>query len=108
MPRGRPPRLGLALAGALLLATWTVGAGCGTSATDLCNEVCDCKGCSEVELEDCIDNVEDEERRAEAEGCANPYAEYTDCIAEELACRDGIVDVDGCELEYDALQTCLK
>ena len=32
-----------------------VGTGCGYSASDYCNDACDCEGCSDNELDECID-----------------------------------------------------
>ncbi len=90
--------LGLALA----------AAGCGSSATSLCNDFCDCTGCSDNELSDCIDDVEDAEKKADDEGCTDQYSDYSSCIADQFECRDGKVDADGCGSEGEQLGRCLK
>ncbi len=97
--------LGLALLGALALPA--VSSGCGVSAASLCDRVCECEGCSEPERADCVDELEDNQRAAEAKGCADQYAALLDCYDGEFECREGDVDVDGCNPEEEALNKCL-
>ena len=81
---------------------------CGTSPTALCEQACECSGCSERELEDCIDELEDDEKRAEEEGCDSEFSDMLDCFADELECKGGDdVEIDGCEGETDRLNDCL-
>jgi hypothetical protein len=90
--------LGLALA----------AAGCGGSASSLCNDLCDCTGCSDNELDDCVDDVEDQIKEAEDEGCSDQADAYIDCLSSEFECRDSEVDVDGCDSESEELGKCLR
>lgn len=94
--------LGLAVA-----ATFTLTA-CGPSASSICEAGCDCEGCSDNELEDCIDDIEDLERAAENEGCADQYDEYLSCVDDELRCDGDDVDIDGCEFEANSLGKCMN
>jgi hypothetical protein len=80
--------------------------GCGSSASSLCSDVCDCEGCSEAEQEDCVDEIEDAEKRAEDAGCEQQFDELVDCMDDQLECRDGQVDADGCESETEDLAEC--
>jgi len=89
------------------LAAAQLGLGCGTSASAVCDEICDCVGCSENEHENCIDDFEDAERVAENEGCDDQYEEYLSCFDEEIQCRSSELDVDGCESEAESLSKCL-
>lgn len=82
--------------------------GCRYSGADLCDDMCDCKGCSSIEYADCVDNADDFERQVEYEGCDGYYDDYMDCASGELACRAGAVDLDGCEREFGRLSQCLN
>jgi hypothetical protein len=96
----------IALFPALLLAL-PVLAGCGSSASSICRDVCECVGCSESEEEDCVDAVEDQQQEAEAEGCGDQVDALIDCYGSELECREGDdLDVDGCDFEEEAVSDC--
>lgn len=82
--------------------------GCGTSLADLCEEVCDCEGCSDAQLEECIDESEEIEEAAEELGCEDQLDDWVSCIDSELECRDGDADTDGCEQEEQAVARCGK
>jgi hypothetical protein len=94
--------------GALLIsALLLLGApGCGTSAADLCDEVCDCEGCSEADLDECVDELEEIEERAEALGCEDEMDDYMSCVDSELECSGSEAQVDGCDAEARALTSC--
>jgi hypothetical protein len=100
---GRAPAR--ALWALLACATTLVGCG-GASATSICDEICDCEGCSETESDECIDNIEDAERRAESDGCEEEFDALTECIDSQIECRDDRVDADGCEPEAEDLAKC--
>lgn len=95
------PIFGLALGLAVL-------PGCGYDEADLCDDTCDCTGCSENEYEDCIDNGEDLARDVEFEGCEDFYDDYLACVGDEFECRGGQVDLDGCGNEFGRLFNCLN
>ena len=96
------------MGGVVLLAAGAEAVGCGTSAGSICDEVCDCQGCSDADYDDCIDEIEDAEGDAEDEGCEDEFDTYLDCLDEELACRDNDqIDADGCEDEGKELAECM-
>ena len=93
---------------ALVLALGPVGlAGCGTSADSICDEICDCEGCSDDEHAECVDDIEDSERAAENEGCEDQFDEAMSCIDDQLECRSGNIDADGCDGELEDLDDCM-
>ena len=92
------PVLGLALAAL---------PGCGYNEEDLCDDSCDCTGCSQYDYEDCVDNADDLAREVEYQGCEDYYDEYLACVGDEFACRGGRVDLDGCGGEFQRLFNCL-
>jgi hypothetical protein len=82
--------------------------GCGTSISGMCEDTCDCTGdCSPNDEEDCVDDLEDIERDAAAEGCEEQFDEALSCLDDEFACRGGAVDADGCNAEVDNLDGCV-
>ncbi len=89
--------LGLALA----------ATGCGGSASSICNDICDCEGCSDNELDECVDEIEDQQKEAEDEGCGDQASALLDCLGAELECRDSEVDLDGCNSEQEEINNCL-
>jgi hypothetical protein len=92
----------------MAVALATGGLACGTSAASLCDEYCECEGCSDNELDECIDDIEDNERRADNEGCLDQYDDLLACYDDEGECRDGDdFDLDGCEPEARDLNDCL-
>jgi len=92
--------LGLVV-GSLLLA------GCGGAAS-LCNDICDCEGCSDSEYDDCIDNIEDQQKLADDEGCGDQADDLLSCLLDEAECREGNIDLDGCSTESKNLGQCLN
>jgi hypothetical protein len=83
------------------------GAGCGGSIAAICEEMCDCEGCSEDELDECIDEGEDIERLADNEGCEDQFDEFVACTDDEAVCRGDDFEADGCEQELDDLDDCV-
>lgn len=81
--------------------------GCGDSIEDLCDDVCDCTGCSDREYDECIDTYEDLERDAEREGCEDAFDELLSCSSDEFECHGGDVDIDGCNGELADYDHCL-
>src|SRR5262245_9260989 len=93
--------VGLAALG--VIASSGLWGGCGVSAASLCERVCECQGCSENERAECIDELEDAQRKADNEGCSDQYSALLSCFDSELECRDSEVDVDGCDPEEKSL-----
>src|SRR5690242_7249809 len=100
-----------ALTAALFLGASAVAlgpAGCGPSSGSLCNKVCDCTGCSEVEQDDCVDTLDDARKAASKKGCGDKYDDYLSCIDGELTCVEDHLDADGCELEAEEVGECMN
>lgn len=92
----------------LTLSLALAAAGCGTSAASLCADQCECEGCSETEEQECVDGVEDAEKKADDEGCSDQYGEIVSCLADQFECIDGRSDADGCDAEGEAYGRCLN
>jgi hypothetical protein len=82
-------------------------AGCGSSAESLCDDICDCVGCSENEYDECVDEIDDVGRAAENEGCEDQYDDALACNQDEFRCDGDRVDIDGCGSEERRLAECL-
>ncbi|WP_281329555.1 hypothetical protein [Polyangium sp. 6x1] len=94
-----------ALAG-LVVGLGSLGGGCQSETASYCEARCDCQGCSQRETEDCADDVEDAERLAEHDGCANEYSSYLTCYVDEGTCENGAFIVSSCKAAVDALRAC--
>ena len=92
----------------LALSLALAATGCGTSASSLCADQCECEGCSETEEQECVDDVEDAEKQADDEGCSDQYSEFVSCYADQFECIEGEVDADGCNAEAEAYSKCLN
>ena len=99
--------LGAAAAIVYLTALGVSVGGCGGSASSICNATCDCTGCSDSEFDDCIDTYEDFERESDARDCLPEFDDYVDCIDDEIECRDGRVDADGCNTPLSNWLRCM-
>ena len=95
----------IGLVGALTLGI--AGVGCGGSIAGLCEEMCDCEGCSDEELDECIDELEDMEHAAEREGCEDQFDTALSCFSDEAECHGDDFDADGCEPELEDLDDCV-
>ena len=94
------------LTSALALAL-SVGAGCNSRAESLCNDICDCEGCSDTQYESCVDDADDLEREIVDEGCGDELDVYYDCIVSEQECNGSSWSADGCTDEaVDVFQCC--
>lgn len=103
----RPRWIASALASTSCILAMALWPGCGESPASICEETCDCVGCSDEELDECIDSGEDFEKLASDEGCEDQFDDYISCYGEQLECRGSEVDADGCDHEYEALEKCL-
>src|SRR5690606_9478787 len=105
---GHPAAMKHALLPLVALVLSVAAAGCGGGA-GLCDAVCDCTGdCSDNDREDCYDDYDDAQRRADKEDCGSEFNDYYGCIDSELECRDGRVDADGCGFEREELDDCMR
>lgn len=81
--------------------------GCGYSTSGLADDICDCEGCTDTELDELTDDLADAEKKADDEGCSDQFAELLDCTGDQFACRESRIDVDGCDSESDSLKNCM-
>jgi len=93
------------LAGFVSIGAAFVG-GCENQVNTYCVSRCDCQGCSQRERADCLDDVEDAERLATHDGCADQFATYMQCYANEGSCTNGGWVASSCSDEGSALRTC--
>ena len=92
----------------LIASTFALGlAGCGYGPGDLCDDACDCQGCSDHDYEECVDNGEDLERDVEREGCEDEYDELYACLEETGECRHDDDWETDCGDEQSDLAQCL-
>lgn len=93
----------------LLAVALCLTAGCG-SGSSLCDQICDCTGdCSDNDREECYDEFDDAERRADSEECGGEFDEVVSCLNSEFECRTGgRYDLDGCGPENEDLNDCLR
>jgi hypothetical protein len=96
-------KLSLALLFVPAIGLATVG--CGTESA-ICNDACDCEGCSDSQFDNCLDNFDDTERRADNEGCLDLYDDYVVCLDDTGRC-DGNDWETSCGYERDRLKKCL-
>lgn len=92
---------------ALAYAAALAATGCGTSATDVCDLQCDCKGCSDREYDDCVDEIDDGFRDAEREGCEAEYDEYLACVDDTAECHGDKFETH-CGPEKDDFKRCIE
>lgn len=85
-------RRAAAMALVMLGACWLCG--CGASVESLCEDQCDCEGCSDAELEECISEGEEYEANLEEHDCSDEWDDYLDCLDESFECVDGDAKFD--------------
>ncbi len=103
----RSPRLANVLS-IFIASLATAIAGCESGGgAGLCEAICDCTGCSEDELAECTDDIDDQEKEADDAGCSDQADEYLSCLNEQVECRDSKVDLDGCDTAEKSLDNCL-
>jgi hypothetical protein len=90
--------------GALLSLTFV--SGCESQVSAYCAARCTCQGCSQVERADCLDDIEDSQRLAEHDGCADAFSTYMSCYADEGSCSEGAWVSSTCTQKGNALRTC--
>lgn len=97
----------LACSLALLLAPVMIS--CGSPASQLCTEACDCEGCSNKEYEDCQDAAREIEEDVAREECSPELDAYFTCLLDQAECEnedDYEVDFNDCREELEDLARC--
>lgn len=95
--------------GSLAAVTACFGAGCSTvSGESVCQQICDCQGCSKTETQACEADFATAEKLSGDEGCDDPYSAYVGCLADNSKCVDDKIDAIACAAEAQALTKCDK
>ncbi|MEZ4293655.1 MAG: hypothetical protein R3B70_01670 [Polyangiaceae bacterium] len=91
-------------AGAAL--SWVAFSGCSSPGDSFCHEACDCKGCSESELQAYNEDFAVAHRWAADHDCSAEYDVALACASDSMECVSGVLNLDRCELENKALAEC--
>jgi hypothetical protein len=81
--------------------------GCGPSEEAVCEMKCDCEGCSDSEFDHCLDEYDDDLRRAENEDCLDYWDELMACREDTGWCKDDHEFKDDCGPEKDRFKHCV-
>lgn len=111
-PRGpaapRPSRNGRAAAALAAALLSLAVAGCTDPATELCDLICDCEGCSGPEYDTCVADADRMFEVADAYGCEDPMDAVYECVVDNDECRDDRFSyADRCDGAQDDLDDCL-
>ncbi len=86
-----------------------VGAACGSNAVELCEAECDCRGCSDVERDECVIAENGSSDVADAYDCSSEHADLVDCVIERGTCDgDKFTAKDACKAEKDNYGDCVE
>ncbi len=96
---------------ALVLVRSTLAApclfvGCGSQASEICTQTCNCTGCSSDAEQSCVAQIQGSETEAGEVGCSSEASAYESCY-EGGTCIDSFWVVDGCDIQLNALEKCL-
>jgi hypothetical protein len=97
---GGPTMKALMVFAAVVLST----AGCRH---DSCDEKCDCEGCSDREFDHCLDEFEDEERRADTRDCLPEWDDYLACVDDTARCDSKGEYKTDCGPEHKDFKECV-
>ena len=89
---------------ALAVSACLTLAACGPSGGTFCDSVCDCADCGSRAYDDCLDNFDDEEFRADRRGCLDQWDDYVVCIEDDYSCSRKDF---GCDDELDDYRRCV-
>lgn len=97
------------LAMSLSAVLWLLPA-CGSDLAGLCDDWCSCEGCSDREYDNCVEDADDTERKADREGCNAELGDYAACLADNSSCHgnDFKIDHGDCRHEADDLHDCIN
>lgn len=94
---------------ALVIALAVPLMSCGGSVNQLCEDICDCQGCSDNDLEECHEAADELEEDVAKEDCSPELNEVISCFQENAECEDEDryeIDVDDCDDQLDDLLDC--
>jgi len=82
--------------------------GCRTDAEAVCDDKCDCEGCSNQAHDDCYFHEQDEEREADNKGCLDYYDDLKACEYDTGFCKPDNHYETSCKNEKDRYDNCRK
>lgn len=89
----------------LLLPVLLAPTGCHKPIPSICQQTCECKPCTDADLEACV--VDMETAVAEVKDCEEQLDAYLACYDETLSCQSGTsVGTSECDAEESALASC--
>lgn len=95
--------------GALGVMTMLVAPGCGSPINSVCKAQCDCLGCNDSALQNCIDQGKAEQKVADNLGCGGLFDDAAACVQKNGVCFPGPqYKVTGCDTQQQKLQNCTK
>lgn len=101
-------KLGTGMAVAVLLVgtgMTALSAGCGVSATGVCEAACECRGCSSADEEACVAEFEQTLKTAEFRECEDLFDDYLACVDATGTCVGDDFETS-CNLERGRLENC--
>ena len=90
----------------LTLLAAALPAACGSQLEGVCDDMCDCTGCSPETYDACVEETDSARKQAESKGCADVFDVYIACVDDELECKEDEFAFDGCDLEEQKLREC--
>lgn len=93
---------------ALLMTVAVPLISCGGSVNQICNDFCECEGCSDEEVEDCNDDADELQDDVAREECSAELDILAECFRENADCDDSqyTIDVGDCDDELDDFADC--
>ncbi len=91
---------------ALFALPFTHAVGCTSLEEDVCDARCDCRGCSDRDYDNCLDDYDRDFRSADNQGCPDLYDELVTCQQQTYVCRGTDFDTS-CGNERERLKNCI-
>lgn len=82
--------------------------GCRTDGEAVCDDKCDCEGCSDRMYDDCYIDALNKEREAEDKGCLDFYDDLKACEYDTGICKAGAEWDTACKTEKERYDNCKK
>jgi hypothetical protein len=82
-------------------------AGCSSVASSICQDSCDCQGCSTTALQTCEQTADDNVKVASDVGCGSEVSTYLSCFSSRAQCIGATYSSGGCDVEFKKVANCL-
>lgn len=82
--------------------------GCRTDAEAICDDKCECEGCSDRQYDDCNIDALNKESEADAKGCLDFYDDLKACEYDTGTCTAGNEYETACKTEKERYDNCKK